>query len=59
MSRSEVRAANYRDLAAKCREKGNEMPNGPARALMLEVATTWERLAVLDEENTKWGGWAE
>jgi hypothetical protein len=59
MTKSEGRGVHYRDLAAKCREKGDEMPNGQARALMLEVATAWEWLAELDDEITKQAGRAE
>ena len=53
MTQSEGRAVLYRELAAICRKMGHEMPNGHSRALMLEAATTWERLAALDEQIIK------
>jgi hypothetical protein len=56
MRRSESRADRYRKLAAICREKGNQTAGAAPRALMLEVAATWERLAALEERRVEQTG---
>ena len=47
MTKSERRGVHYRDLAAKCRDKGDKTPESQARAVLFEVAATWERMAAL------------
>lgn len=44
---------HYRDLAAKCRDKGDKIPDSQARAVLFEVAATWERLAALEQQNVE------
>jgi hypothetical protein len=44
-------AADYRRKAEEARAIANTMSNNSARATVLEVAATWDRLA--DEEETK------
>jgi hypothetical protein len=53
MTKSEARGVHYRDLADKCRVKGDNIPDGQARAVLFEVAATWERLAALEQQNVE------
>jgi hypothetical protein len=33
--------------------KGDNIPDGQARAVLFEVAATWERLAALEQQNVE------
>ena len=53
MTKSEARGVRYRDLADKCRVKGDSIPDGQTRAVLFEAAATWERLAALEQQNVE------
>lgn len=46
----ESRAEQYRKLARDCMQLANQVPFGPPRAALLEMAREWARLADVQDQ---------